>query len=132
MTVRAVQPLVADTSGSAAGAHSSTADGTDGAYEDAAASELERVFRKTDFLAMHIHGQFNLGFIIASVGRDVFVVDQHAADEKHNFERLRASTTLNKRALAACHYIVAASALHQHVHCSEQSCTCARYCTVQG
>jgi DNA mismatch repair protein PMS2 len=64
----------------------------------AATSELERVFKKSDFLVMQVHGQFNLGFIIASVGRDVFIVDQHAADEKFNFERLRDSTVLNKYA----------------------------------
>lgn len=64
--------------------------------EDAAAQELEGVFRKSDFLRMRVHGQFNKGFIIASVGRELFIVDQHAADEKRNFERLRTTTTLNK------------------------------------
>lgn len=37
---------------------------------------------------MQVVGQFNLGFILARLGRDVFIVDQHAADEKTNFERL--------------------------------------------
>jgi DNA mismatch repair ATPase MutL len=69
-------------------------DGADGGQ--AAESELERVFRKQDFRRMQIHGQFNLGFILATVGRDLFIVDQHAADEKFNFERLRANTVLNK------------------------------------
>jgi DNA mismatch repair protein PMS2 len=34
-------------------------------------------------------GQFNLGFIIARLGADLFIVDQHASDEKANFERLQ-------------------------------------------
>jgi DNA mismatch repair ATPase MutL len=33
--------------------------------------------------------QFNLGFIIARIGADVFILDQHACDEKFNFERLQ-------------------------------------------
>ena len=63
-----------------------------------AASELERVFCKADFRRMAVHGQFNLGFIVASLGRDLFIIDQHASDEKFNFERLRATTVLNRRA----------------------------------
>ena len=43
--------------------------------------------------------QFNLGFIIARLGNDLFIVDQHASDEKHNFERLQRSTVLNKQPL---------------------------------
>lgn len=35
-----------------------------------------------------IVGQFNLGFIVARLGPDLFIIDQHAADEKYNFERL--------------------------------------------
>lgn len=33
------------------------------------------------------------------LGRDVFIVDQHAADEKRNFERLTAALSLNKQPL---------------------------------
>jgi DNA mismatch repair ATPase MutL len=76
----------------------------DGVADDcqAAVSELERVFRKQDFRRMRIHGQFNLGFILATVDRDLFIVDQHAADEKFNFERLRATTVLNQCASLPC------------------------------
>jgi len=56
------------------------------------------VFCKADFRRMAVHGQFNLGFIVASLGRDLFIIDQHASDEKFNFERLRATTVLNRRA----------------------------------
>lgn len=42
----------------------------------AATSELERLFRKEDFRRMQVLGQFNLGFIIAKLERDLFIVDQ--------------------------------------------------------
>ena len=31
--------------------------------------------------------------------QDLFIIDQHASDEKYNFERLAASTTLNRQPL---------------------------------
>ena len=37
---------------------------------------------------MRVLGQFNLGFLITRLGRDLFLIDQHATDEKYNFERL--------------------------------------------
>ena len=43
----------------------------------AANRELERVFRKDDFSRMRVVGQFNLGFILAALGDDLFIVDQH-------------------------------------------------------
>lgn len=48
---------------------------------------------------MEIVGQFNLGFIITKLGRDLFIVDQHATDEKYNFETLQAQTTLKNQKL---------------------------------
>ncbi len=35
---------------------------------------------------MRIIGQFNQGFILAQLDNDLFLIDQHAADEKYNFE----------------------------------------------
>ena len=64
---------------------------------EAASSELEQVFQKSDFARMSVIGQFNLGFIIARLGRELFIIDQHAADEKYNFERLQQVTRLNKQ-----------------------------------
>uniref|UniRef100_A0A0D9VHR0 DNA mismatch repair protein S5 domain-containing protein n=1 Tax=Leersia perrieri TaxID=77586 RepID=A0A0D9VHR0_9ORYZ len=61
----------------------------------AATSELDRLFSKDDFGEMEVVGQFNLGFIIGKLDQDLFIVDQHAADEKYNFESLSQSTTLN-------------------------------------
>ncbi|ESW16287.1 hypothetical protein PHAVU_007G144100 [Phaseolus vulgaris] len=65
----------------------------------AAATELERLFKKEDFRRMKVIGQFNLGFIICKLDQDLFIVDQHAADEKFNFERLSQSTILNQQPL---------------------------------
>ncbi|KAG2312078.1 hypothetical protein Bca52824_023635 [Brassica carinata] len=65
----------------------------------AATFELERLFRKEDFRRMQVLGQFNLGFIIAKLDRDLFIVDQHAADEKFNFEHLARSTVMNQQPL---------------------------------
>jgi len=75
---------------------------------------------KDDFSRMRIIGQFNLGFIVASRSSssitppasmeattsssiqpgalsgqpsDLFIIDQHASDEKYNFERLYHTTT---------------------------------------
>ncbi|KAA8549170.1 hypothetical protein F0562_000854 [Nyssa sinensis] len=52
----------------------------------AATNELERLFKKADFGRMKVIEQFNLGFIIGKLDQDLFIVDQHAADEKYNYE----------------------------------------------
>uniref|UniRef100_A0A7I4EEC4 Uncharacterized protein n=1 Tax=Physcomitrium patens TaxID=3218 RepID=A0A7I4EEC4_PHYPA len=65
----------------------------------AATKELERSFNKADFKNMKVVGQFNLGFVLAKLDQDLFIVDQHASDEKYNFERLTKSTILNKQPL---------------------------------
>lgn len=41
---------------------------------------------------MKIIGQFNHGFVIARLNEDVFIIDQHASDEKYNFEKLCKTT----------------------------------------
>ncbi|KAL0023381.1 hypothetical protein WJX79_000253 [Trebouxia sp. C0005] len=64
-----------------------------------AAQELDRVFNQADFPRMRIIGQFNLGFIVVRLGQDLFIIDQHASDEKFNFERLASTTVLNKQPL---------------------------------
>lgn len=53
-----------------------------------AESELETEIKKDMFSTMKVIGQFNLGFIIAQLERDLFIVDQHATDERYNFEQL--------------------------------------------
>lgn len=58
---------------------------------------------KSDFQKMRIIGQFNLGFILAlrptsptspTSSPDLFIIDQHASDEKYNFERLSSTSVL--------------------------------------
>jgi len=70
---------------------------------------LSRVIDKTDFAEMEVVGQFNLGFIIARRRKsialsnrmmdDLFIVDQHAADEKYNFEGLQQTTVIRSQKL---------------------------------
>ncbi len=43
--------------------------------------------------------QFNLGFIIAKLERDLFIIDQHATDEKYNFEQLQQHTVIQSQKL---------------------------------
>lgn len=50
--------------------------------------ELNQLLHKADFPKMEIHGQFNHGFIVASLGDDLYIIDQHASDEKYNYEQL--------------------------------------------
>ena len=57
-----------------------------------AEEELNKQIKKTDFARMEIFGQFNLGFLIVGLGKDLFIVDQHATDEKYNFETLQQTT----------------------------------------
>jgi DNA mismatch repair ATPase MutL len=47
--------------------------------EAVAEQELARVFDKADFLRLEVVGQFNLGFILARLDRDLFIIDQHAS-----------------------------------------------------
>ncbi|TLD14421.1 uncharacterized protein PgNI_03777 [Pyricularia grisea] len=95
------------------------ADGVDADTENAE-EKLSLTITKSDFAEMKIIGQFNLGFIIAvreastKVASDVvlsgragggladdelFIIDQHASDEKYNFERLQASTVVESQRL---------------------------------
>ena len=62
-----------------------------------AQAELRRVITKSDFAAMEVIGQFNLGFIIARLHRDLFIIDQHATDEKYNYERLQRDTIMQSQ-----------------------------------
>lgn len=56
---------------------------------------------KNDFKNMKIVGQFNKGFIIVfkKDTDDMLIVDQHASDEKFNFERLIDETTFESQPL---------------------------------
>lgn len=54
---------------------------------------------KDMFKEMDIIGQFNLGFIITKLKSDLFIIDQHATDEKYNFEMLQQNTELKGQRL---------------------------------
>ncbi|EPS43470.1 hypothetical protein H072_2507 [Dactylellina haptotyla CBS 200.50] len=67
---------------------------------------LSLTIAKSDFGKMQIAGQFNLGFILATRQsekqddvNDLFIIDQHASDEKYNFERLQAETVVQNQPL---------------------------------
>ncbi len=78
-----------------------------------AEEKLSLIISKMDFARMKVVGQFNLGFVLAvraadgsgedSAGRptddELFIIDQHASDEKYNFERLQASTVVQSQRL---------------------------------
>ncbi|KAJ4243577.1 ATP-binding mismatch repair protein [Fusarium torreyae] len=80
---------------------------------DNAEEKLSLTIARKDFLRMRIAGQFNMGFIIASrpantrpdeelesAERDeLFIIDQHATDEKYNFERLQEIQTVQSQRL---------------------------------
>ncbi|KAH7880199.1 uncharacterized protein C8R40DRAFT_989619, partial [Lentinula edodes] len=66
---------------------------------------LSRVISKEDFKEIEVLGRFNLGFIIKSgierqleesLLHDLIIVDQHAANEKYNFETLQQTTNIAK------------------------------------
>jgi DNA mismatch repair protein PMS2 len=74
---------------------------------NSAEEKLSLTISKDDFAKMKIIGQFNLGFILATRTSsadgsstastktgDLFIIDQHASDEKYNFERLQATTVV--------------------------------------
>nr|KAF7432394.1 hypothetical protein H0235_005318 [Vespula pensylvanica] len=64
-----------------------------------AEKELQRELTKESFTKMEIIGQFNLGFIIALLENDLFIIDQHATDEKFRFEKLSNETKLKTQKL---------------------------------
>ena len=93
---------------------------------EGAEQQLSRVIAKDDFARMRVLGQFNNGFIIAGLrgnpdrpvapsvsglasassprlspplADDLFIVDQHATDEKAKYEALRASLQLEQQPL---------------------------------
>ncbi|ROW14533.1 hypothetical protein VPNG_03114 [Cytospora leucostoma] len=79
-----------------------------------AEEKLALTIHKGDFGKMKIVGQFNLGFILAvrpsacatratdsprADDEELFIIDQHASDEKSNFERLQATTIVQSQRL---------------------------------
>ncbi|XP_064478594.1 mismatch repair endonuclease PMS2-like [Ornithodoros turicata] len=65
----------------------------------AAEKELDREISKDKFAQMEVIGQFNLGFVVVRLEEDLFIIDQHAADEKYNFEMLQRDTVMQTQKL---------------------------------
>lgn len=61
---------------------------------DQCEEELTLTIAKKDFLDMQVIGQFNHSFIIARLKNDLFILDQHACDEKYNYEMLFKNTKI--------------------------------------
>ncbi|KAI0840834.1 DNA mismatch repair protein MutL [Hypoxylon sp. FL0890] len=87
---------------------------TDRLDAEDAEEKLSLTISKSDFGKMRIIGQFNLGFILAvrptktdpndpeergDRDDELFIIDQHATDEKYNFERLQANTVVQSQRL---------------------------------
>ena len=68
---------------------------------DRAETELRKELSKDSFNSMEILGQFNLGFIITKLSNHLFIIDQHATDEKYRFEVLRTSEHISPQPLIA-------------------------------
>lgn len=65
--------------------------------------KLSFTISKNDFLKMRVIGQFNVGFILVSLTQNgltnLFIIDQHASDEKYNFEKLNDNFEINQQQL---------------------------------
>ncbi len=70
-----------------------------------AESELDKCITQEDFLRMKVLGQFNKGFVIAQLDQDLFIIDQHAADEIYNFETLQRGGKIDKQMLLQPRYL---------------------------
>lgn len=72
---------------------------------ESAEEQLElmgRTFQRDEFAALSLIGQFNLAFLVARLGRrSLFIIDQHAADEKANYEHFCATLRLHTQQLLA-------------------------------
>ncbi|KAL2137415.1 hypothetical protein VTI74DRAFT_36 [Chaetomium olivicolor] len=96
----------------------SETESTDGLEATDAEEKLSLKISKSDFAKMRIIGQFNLGFILAvreaaspssssspksqtasQADDELFIIDQHASDEKYNFERLQSTITVQSQRL---------------------------------
>jgi DNA mismatch repair protein PMS2 len=56
--------------------------------EKSSINELDRRIHKNDFGKMTVIGQYNHSFIICHLNNDLYILDQHACDEKYNYETM--------------------------------------------
>nr|QDO16443.1 PMS1-like protein [Crypthecodinium cohnii] len=85
---------------------------TDPSKKDDSIDDSSFKFDKSCFTKMRIIGQFNLGFIIAALeakgeagGPQLFIIDQHASDEKFRFEGLNRDSKIERQPLVAPHQL---------------------------
>ena len=71
----------------------------DSEAEEQVITEVQKRLSQGDFVRMQIIGQFNRGFILCLLDGDLFVIDQHAADERCNFDHLLKHTALEGQKL---------------------------------
>ncbi|KRZ21364.1 Serine palmitoyltransferase 1, partial [Trichinella pseudospiralis] len=64
-----------------------------------AEEEVKRFLTRDMFAKMHVIGQFNCGFILTRLDNDLFILDQHASDEKRTFETMQRSTVVQSQLL---------------------------------
>ncbi|KAJ1964117.1 hypothetical protein GGI12_001631 [Dipsacomyces acuminosporus] len=81
------------------GAESKIGGGISVTDPEEASAALSRLIHKSDFARMAIIGQFNLGFIITRLENDLYIIDQHASDEKYNFEQLQQRMVISSQPL---------------------------------
>ena len=60
-----------------------------------AESELCHNIKKDTFNCFRVIGQFNLGFILVRFKNNMFIIDQHASDEKFRFETLQTESNIS-------------------------------------
>ena len=54
---------------------------------------------------MEVVGQFNNSFIVCRLGDDLYILDQHACNEKYNYEQLMNDTRINGQRLIQSNWI---------------------------
>ncbi|KAJ1451026.1 hypothetical protein M885DRAFT_530745 [Pelagophyceae sp. CCMP2097] len=70
--------------------------------DDASArAALSRSLSKSDFPLLEVLGQFNLGFIVCRLGASLYIVDQHAIDEKYRYEKFWRESKISTQPLIA-------------------------------
>jgi len=102
-SVDKLRDRVRDLSKVASAVKHTASSGRDGAgleeRDEVAEERLNLTVTKQDFFEMQIKGQFNKGFILATRADDLFIIDQHASDEKYNFEKLQQVTIVENQRL---------------------------------
>jgi DNA mismatch repair ATPase MutL len=80
----------------------------------ASEEDTQVVIKKEDFLRMRVLWQFNKSFIFCNLDKHLFIVDQHAADEKANYENYMKNAKL-KRQMLIKPMILRLSPVHEQI-----------------